>query len=143
MSKEETTLSSAAAHLSHPKCRADIDGLREKVLIIDNPTLPDSKNCINRKIRFGPLEFQQSHACSVSEKRHRGLSAKHLKMLETIASNHPNMIKVFDTIPIMCRAGTCSSKWKGRLLYEYSDHVSDYGAGLIGQRLNAFITEVI
>jgi len=37
--------------------------------------------------------------------------------------------------------GLCEISKNGRLLYSYSDHISDYSAGLIGRPLNEWLRD--
>ena len=37
--------------------------------------------------------------------------------------------------------GLCEISKNGRLLYSYSDHISDYSAGLIGRPLNEWLKD--
>ena len=78
-----------------------VDSGKKVVLVVDNPTLPDPKECMS-------------------------------------AIGAPP--GVVDTTPYLCdvEGGTCST-YKGRRLYSYTDHISDYAAGIIGQDLNRAI----
>lgn len=65
-------------------------------------------------------------------------------MLDEVATHDPDHISVFDTIEYLCdtKIGVCTSHKNGRLLYSYTDHISDYAAGLIGKELNAYLNKL-
>ena len=50
---------------------------------------------------------------------------------------------IVDTTPYLCdeEQGLCLAHKNGRRLYEYSDHISDYAAGLIGEGLNGMLRD--
>lgn len=117
------------------------------VLVVDNPTFPDPRDCmeretssmfLNRLLLGGPNED-----CSIKIEKHVSLSSKYRELLLEIAAMHPNRVHVFDTMKYLCdmEAGVCRSHKDGRFLYSYSDHLSDYGAGLIGKGLNEYLMQ--
>jgi hypothetical protein len=61
--------------------------------------------------------------------------------LAKLEKNNPGIVKIFYTTPILCdeSKGLCEISKNGRLLYSYSDHISDYSAGLIGRPLNEWL----
>ena len=63
------------------------------------------------------------------------------KLLTGVKNSHPESIDIFDPTAILCDMSSkrCGPSLNGRALYEYTDHVSDYAAGLIGTQLNAFV----
>lgn len=118
---------------------------KKVVLLIDNPTLSDPKHCLIRKTKFDYLNtfFKENKnpACHISIGTHLKLSEPYLKLIQNISNKDPNKIKIFDTVKYLCdfQTGFCSSHKNNRLLYSYSDHISDYAAGLIGKDLNIFL----
>jgi peptidoglycan/LPS O-acetylase OafA/YrhL len=116
---------------------------KKVVLLIDNPTLPDPKNCIIRKTSFpgldGLLTTRGEQRCVTSIERHLRLSERYLTLLRSVSERFSRSVTIIDTVPMLCdtREGRCASFKNGRLLYEYTDHISDYAAGLIGSEVNA------
>ncbi|APJ03182.1 hypothetical protein AXG55_04395 [Silvanigrella aquatica] len=115
------------------------------VILIDNPTLADPKNCIKRITKFhimnNYITNKSNPDCEISIKNHLSLSQKYLSLIHNINLKNPDKIKIFDTLKYMCdfKNGICSSHKNGRLMYSYGDHISDYAAGLIGADLNKFL----
>ena len=121
---------------------------KKVVLIVDNPTIPaDPKDCLERRTSVGiintMLPDETDKRCSVSLSHHLELTEKYRKLLLEVQSRYPENILIFDTIPYLCDAekDICPSVKNGRRLYDYSDHISDYAAGLIGQGLNDFLSK--
>lgn len=120
---------------------------KEVVLVVDNPTLPEPRDCLNRKTSLGWLNallpIGENEKCSLELKRHQHLTEQYQKLLSEVQSQAPNNISIFDTTQYLCDmdAGLCQISRNGRMLYSYSDHVSDYAAGLIGKGLNEFLNK--
>jgi len=117
------------------------------VLIVDNPTLPDPKDCLNRKtgsdlLNKILLKSPNGH-CRLQLSRHLELSQQYRKLLLEVQASNPENIQIFDTTQYLCDTtqGICLSHKNGHRLYRYTDHVSDYAAGLIGEGLNAFLND--
>jgi peptidoglycan/LPS O-acetylase OafA/YrhL len=120
---------------------------KKVVLLVDNPTLPDPHDCMARKISSGVigtfLNPRPNAACGVSIERHLELSKNYRKLLDEVASRHPDQVVVFDTLQYMCdtAAAICLPYKNGQMLYSYTYHMSDYAAGLIGRDLNRYLAE--
>ena len=118
---------------------------KKVVLVVDNPTFPDPKDCLDRKIASTTmtrlLRPQPNPACTLTVARHLELSAKYRRLLDQVQARHPQEVIVFDTLKYLCDldVGVCRPYKNGRLLYSYSYHISDYAAGLIGADLNAYL----
>ena len=117
------------------------------VLVIDNPTLPDPKDCIARKTT-NPLINQyivsENPACRLALSRQLELSSKYRAMLEAIRlESDSNRVSIFDPTSVLCEPDDdlCLPYKNGHLLYSYTDHISDYAAGLVGTELNRFVGE--
>jgi hypothetical protein len=119
------------------------------VLLVDNPTLPDARDCIERKTGFEWLDsyIQQKFAwrCHVQISRQQELSKRYRDLLSEIARKAPDKIKIFDPTNLLCdqTRGVCDAVKNGRILYGYTDHVSDYAAGIVGKDLNEFLNQQI
>jgi peptidoglycan/LPS O-acetylase OafA/YrhL len=113
------------------------------VLVIDNPTLLDPKDCTLRKTSLSGLNaFLKTDlpaGCSIAMADQLALSAEYRDILNMVMLRFPGRVRIFDTIPILCEDSQCRPFKDGRMLYSYSDHVSDYAAGMIGEQLNAFM----
>jgi hypothetical protein len=116
------------------------------VLLVDNPTLPDPKTCISRKTSSEIIDRLLGNAqrhCSISIERHLTLSKKYRTVLEVVASRFSPAVSIIDTVETLCdtEKAICTSIKDGKLLYEYSDHISDYAAGLVGRMVNASVRQ--
>ncbi len=115
------------------------------VLVVDNPTLPEPRDCLSRKTSIRALNAFVGNnfnpKCELPLERHLELSKQYRDLLYTIEKRHPDSVKVFDTTRFMCdyEEGLCKPYKNGRFLYRYTDHMSDYAAGLIGTELNSFL----
>ena len=117
------------------------------VLVVDNPTLPDPNDCIVRKTSLNLLNNflakTPNEHCLIELDHHLELSKKYRDLLLEVQSRNPENIRIFDTLKALCdmKQRVCRSYKDGKLLYSYSDHVSDYAAGLIGEELNRFLSD--
>lgn len=112
------------------------------VFVIDNPTLPHPEDCMVRKTIFEFINknlVNKNSKCSISLSKQRLLSSNYLKLLNKIKNTHPNKIYLFDMVPILCENGTCGQIKNNRYLYGNTDHISDYSAGVVGNKLNEFL----
>lgn len=119
------------------------------VLLVDNPTLPHPEDCLPRVThsnilnRF--LKKTMNQRCHLSRDHHLELSQKYRQLLTTLVSKNENTVFLFDTIPYMCgqNDSVCSTVKDGRLMYNGTDHISDYAAGVVGKELNLFMQKLI
>jgi len=83
--------------------------------------------------------------CSVTTARHAEITARYRDLFESLKQKYPGAISIFDTAPFVCDAvgERCATFKEGRLMYSYTDHISDHAAGLIGQGLNALAQKLI
>ena len=118
------------------------------VFVIDNPTFKDPDDCLVRNLRPKIIdEFvngNEKSDCKVAIAEQIRLSMKYRKLLDQVKSLSPEMISVFDTTNILCNTVSedCSMTKNHRLLYGYTDHISDYAAGLVGQDLNRYLSSM-
>ena len=119
---------------------------KKVILLVDNPTLPDPKDCLDRTTSSAILNAllvkKVNERCKVDINRHLELSKKYRDLLNEVAQQNPSMIKILDPTSRLCdmEEGICRSHFNGHRLYRYTDHISDYAAGLIGKDINAFVT---
>jgi len=121
---------------------------KKVVLVEDNPTLADPKECVARTKGAGltPDDIANStNKCDLSLADHLRWSAPYRRLLLAVAAQYPGSVSIFDTTPILCdeARGVCPMFKNGRILYSVTDHISDYAAGLVGQKLNALILGTI
>jgi hypothetical protein len=113
------------------------------VLVVDNPTLLNPEDCMMRKTSLAwpnVLTRRDLPAdCRISVVDHLALTARYRELLDAVASQFSGRVRIFDTIPVLCEGGECLPFKNGRMLYHFTDHVSDYAAGLIGEQLNGFM----
>ena len=120
---------------------------KKVVLVVDNPTLADPRDCMDRETSVPVLNRLlvkgANKDCSISLRKHLALSQQYRELLREVAAIDPVNIRVFDTMEYLCDIddNVCRSHKNGHQLYSYSDHVSDYAAGLIGEGLNQFLLE--
>lgn len=122
---------------------------KKVVIVVDNPTLPDPKKCIGRitgiKMIDTTLDLGEGTGCSIDLTQFQSQRKPYLDVLYRIQKNSPDgAVTIFDTIPHLCDipTGKCSSIHNGRLLYSYSDHISDSGGIRIAKHLVPLIREI-
>ncbi len=125
-----------------------IESGKRIVIVVDNPTLPDPTSCIERKLGIAFIDRwaergKKADSCQISYDRHLELSKRYRDLLDKIRDEHPKDVRVFDTVPLLCDMSSriCSMTLNGRRLYSYSDHISDYAAGIIAEKLIPFVRD--
>lgn len=122
-----------------------VDGKKKVVIVVDNPSLPDPKDCVSREAssRFLNFIFQPKSnvACHLTISDHLARTEKYQKLLDTMVTKYPHQVRIFDTLSYMCdeKEGSCKTYKNGRLMYSFGDHISDHASGLIGKDLNDFL----
>jgi len=117
---------------------------KKVILVTDNPALPRPEDCIGRQISAAGI-VEDINAirkeCYVSITKHKELTRIYRRLLNELIEKYPNNVEVFDTANYLCEevSGQCGPIHNGRLLYSYTDHISDYAAGRIGVALNAYL----
>lgn len=116
------------------------------VIVVDNPTFPDPRDCVGRTTTSDVLNSVLvkgvSWRCRLEVSRHLELSKPYLDLLEQLRKSNPEKITIFDTLSYFCdlENNVCLPYRGDRLLYSYSHHMSDYAAGLIGKDLNRLLS---
>ncbi len=127
-----------------------IRGGKHVVLVVDNPPLPDPLDCAGRRTSIPflnkalGLDTRGTHQdCYLPVGRFRQQITVYLKLLHALQAEFPQFIDIFDPTGIYCSETTviCGPSLEDHLVYAYTDHISDYTAGLVGQRLNAFLNQ--
>ncbi len=117
------------------------------VIVVDNPTFPDPRDCVGRTttsvVLNSVLVKGVSWRCRLEVRRHLELSKPYLDLLDQVRRTNPEKITIFDTLKYFCdlEKGVCLPYRNNRLLYSYSHHMSDYAAGRIGGDLNRFLSD--
>ena len=141
---QSTNLAMATEGLSNV-VKALLTSGKKVVLIVDNPSFADPTVCLKRVTQWNSLnaysQSREGRYCGLSVERQLQLSGLYRQLLESVRQIDPKNVQVFDTLGQLCDSAVrmCLPTKGGRLLYSYSDHVSDYAAGLIGRDLNAFM----
>lgn len=125
-----------------------IDAGKKVVLVVDNPSLKDPKQCITRKTAFilldNFLSLDNTYQCHISYESHLKTSEKYRKLLESIRELNPEMIYIYDPLHLLCdiQQNKCTTVLNGKLLYGYSDHISPYTSMLIAEELVPFVEKI-
>lgn len=115
------------------------------VIVVDNPTLPDPKDCIGRTTNSEFINYvfpvQTKALCRLELARHFALTEQYSKLLLELEKKYQGQVRIFDATAQLCELenNVCLPYKNGRLLYGFTDHISDYAAGLIGRELNMFL----
>lgn len=119
------------------------------ILVIDNPTLPDPKDCTTRTTSSGLVNYliKSSGAtiCSISIDQQKKLAEPYFKLLHKIQKSQPEgSVVLFDPYPYLCdeKKSECNMFMNGKRMYGYADHISDYASGRVGGGLNDFISNL-
>jgi hypothetical protein len=112
------------------------------IIVIDNPALPDPKDCLRRKTAIETINrFLKSTNCVVPLETFNTQIKIYRAVLERIQTDNPTLVRIFDPTDIYCdfNTGMCEAIKNGQPMYGYSDHISYYAAKLVGRKLNEFI----
>ncbi len=118
------------------------------VLLVDNPTLPDPKVCVRRTTALSGLNawfgletpLVRPH-CELPLALQLERSQPYRALLGEIEARFAGRVELFDPSPLLCdmARGVCPPVMDGRLMYGFTDHISDHSAGLVGRALNAHL----
>ena len=120
---------------------------KKVVLVVDNPPLGKQESCGARlsKLYFlGIVKMnKESEECSLTIDEYKQFRSRYLEGLERVQRTYPNQVKIFDTMRDFCDVENklCMRVKNGEQSFGYSDHISDYMAGLIGVSLNKFVID--
>jgi len=117
---------------------------KKVILVVDNPPLPDPKDCMVRLTQFDYLNnliTKPDAACQVPLRVFNQQIAIYRTLLAQLQNYHPDKVEVFDPTDVYCdiKHAMCGMRRNGRFMYSVTDHISDYAAGLVGLKLNAFL----
>ena len=118
---------------------------KKVVILEDNPTLAFPEDCLQRKSTISAINYffpkKLNPRCVLTVDQHLQRTEQYRRLLAKLEKNNPGTVSIFYTTPILCdeTKGVCEISKNGRLLYSYSDHISDYASGLIGRPLNEWL----
>ena len=121
---------------------------KQVVILEDNPTLAFPEDCLQRKSTISVINYffpkKLNPHCVLTVEQHQQRTEQYRHLLAKLEKNNPGTVKIFYTTPILCDEDKrlCEISKNGRLLYSYSDHISDYAAGLIGRPLNIWLASL-
>ncbi len=119
------------------------------MLLVDNPTLPDPKDCMDRKTSSEVLNRllldNSGKPCQIKIDEHLKYTGKYRQMLNELVAADPQNVIIFDSLGLLCNQDKqlCESYKDGHILYSFTDHISDYAAGMIGREINQFLLQEI
>jgi peptidoglycan/LPS O-acetylase OafA/YrhL len=117
------------------------------VILEDNPTLAFPEDCLQRKSTISAINYffpkKLNPRCVLTVDQHLNRTEQYRRLLAKLEENNPGTVTIFYTTPILCdeKKGLCEISKNGRLLYSFTDHISDYSAGLIGRPLNEWLRD--
>ena len=117
---------------------------KKVVLYIDNPPLPNLEDCLQRKTTIGVLNsllVKSNPLCEMPVQTFIDQTAKYYAMFEQLKQEFLGQVEIFDATEIFCGSEDriCRHERWNHFMYSYTDHPSDYAAGIIGQNLNPFL----
>ncbi|MBF0505090.1 MAG: acyltransferase [Candidatus Omnitrophica bacterium] len=119
---------------------------KKVVFVIDNPPLPNPKDCFNRITGLGVVDQlltmgKDNPQCRMGLGDFNDMREQYIDLLSKVKKSDPEKIFIFDTTHIFCdlKTGICPASMNGHMLYGYTDHMSDYAASLVGKELNEFL----
>jgi hypothetical protein len=111
------------------------------VFVLDNPTFPDPRSCINGGLTSNPLlnKFlwrKSKSRCTISYTDHLAGTDAYRRFVAELGQRNPGLT-VYDPTPLLCdiRGDRCTITRDGKFLYSYADHISDYANSLIAHDL--------
>jgi len=123
---------------------------KKVIIVVDNPALPEARDCVGRKTSsrllnkaLGLENRRANQDCFVPLAEYQAETTRYQKLLNTLQNEFPGSLAIFDTTDVYCdrERNVCGPTRDGRFLYAYTDHVSDFAAGLAGARLNAYLNK--
>ena len=112
------------------------------IFIIDNPTLPDPRNCISGGVTSSLflnqfIRRKPSPRCNaIRYTDHLAGTSAYRQFVADLVRDNPNLV-VYDPTPILCDIpnNICTISRNGKFFYSYTDHISDYANTLIADEL--------
>lgn len=118
---------------------------KQVIFVIDNPTLPDPSHCMPSRVTpWSALNQMISRAadpqCKITYAQHLSDTARYRHLVSQLQASHPQLI-VYNPDHLLCDLsnGVCPISRDGHFLYSYTDHLSDYGNGLLAKDIMTLI----
>ena len=102
--------------------------------LLDNPTLQTANLCLPRPLEILPARTRLE--CTKSRAQYQADMKNSYRLAERLRARFPSVI-IIDPVEQLCPGGTCAVIRGGQSLYSYTDHLSDYGADLVAERVLA------
>lgn len=118
------------------------DAGKKVIILRDNPVLPNPYTCTARVTSLAFLNWfvgqKVNEDCFVPVQRFEDRSTRYLEIIYHLERQNPEAVSVFDPTHHYCdlKSGICGPARDNRMLYSYTDHISDYAAGLVGAEMN-------
>ncbi|MBK5169389.1 acyltransferase [Burkholderia sp. R-70211] len=120
---------------------------KKVAIVMDNPTLPDPRECMDRKLMGFPVVRELLSAsgagsaaskCSIPYAAYLASTLEYRALIAKLRAMHPDVL-IFDPSTVLCdtQKGVCSITRNGKYLYSYGDHISDTANGLIADQVLA------
>lgn len=114
---------------------------KKVIFVVDNPTLPDPSLCrpnrqtqstLLNRILARPLNAK----CTINHAQHLQETRSYRDGVTALQARHPQLL-VYTPDHLLCELdkGICSVLKNEHFLYSYTDHLSDYGAGLLADEI--------
>lgn len=118
---------------------------KKVIFILDNPALPNSQDCIARKTDLSLINNifnTENPDCIVSLALFDKQTLIYKKLLMDLVAKYPDFVYIFNPVEIYCdlELGICPSVRNNRIMYSYTDHISDYAGGLVGFKLSDYLS---
>lgn len=112
---------------------------KQVIFVVDHPTFPDPRSCINGGVTSSPflnqfLRRKENPYCTIRYTDHLAGTQAYRQFIGELKRLHPGLI-VYDPAPLLCDipGNTCTIAREGRFLYSYGDHVSDHANSMIAR----------
>lgn len=121
-----------------------VDAGKQVLLVEDNPVLPNPEDCVERitALPWVNRMFDSGNpSCFVPLRAWQSETILYQQLLRDLLDMFPGTLRVVATQDLLCDVdtGVCGPQHEGRLLYSYTDHISDYAAGRVGTRINTLL----
>lgn len=107
---------------------------KKVIFVLDNPLLPFSPNICKPR----PIDLLKKNESFCFLKRSEVESQKHTSwlnsLLREITADYKN-IRLFDARSVLCDEENCPVLLKGRSLYDDQQHLSNYGARIVSEKI--------
>lgn len=113
---------------------------KQVVFVHDAPELGfDIKRCLDQR----PSPFSVGEKpCTLPRQVYEQRYGEFRTLADEVLRRYPQ-VTVMDASRVLCDADVCSVKQNGRLLYEDDDHLSNYGADYVAERMKTPLAEIL